>query len=269
MLPRFVSVVAAACLLAAPTWYFFWDPQRSFESSANNGASLTGRSDVEDFSQRRIFFGHMSVGNNILSGLAQVYAAHDVDSPTVIEIEPGEATAVPPDGVMVHALIGKNRDPLGKLSNFEATLRAGLAEQIDVASLKLCYIDILWNTDVKAVFNTYRDTLERLENDFPQVRFVHMTVPLTTGSYGIKDHVKALVGRDDNAARERYNDLIRETYGPDRVFDIADLESTEPDETSDERELFEGYTSDGAHLNAAGSSRIAAAFINFVTEVAS
>lgn len=269
MLSRLVSVVAAACLLAAPTWYFFWDPQRSFSSTADDGAWLTGRSEVENFSQRRIFFGHMSVGNNILSGLDQVYALHEVEAPTVIEVEPGEATAVPPDGVMVHALIGKNRDPVGKMVNFEATLRAGLAEQIDVASLKLCYIDILWNTDVAALFDTYRDTVERLEEDFPEVRFVHMTVPLTTGPYGIKDHVKTLVGRDDNAARERYNDLIRETYGPDQVFDIAALESTEPDGTSAERELFEGYTSDGAHLNAAGSSRIAAEFVNFVAGVGS
>jgi hypothetical protein len=259
--------MAAMCLVGATTWYFFWDPKQSFQSAANDGPTLTERSQVEAFAQSRVFFGHMSVGNNILSGLEQVHAAHDVDPPSTIEVELGEAPELPPDGVLAHALIGDNRDPVGKLANFDRTLRAGLAGQVDVAALKLCYIDILWNTDVGAFFDAYRDTLERLEKDFPDVRFVHMTVPLTTGSYGIRDHLKVLAGRDDNAARERYNELIRETYGPDRVFDIADLESTPPDGTSADRALFEGYTSDGAHLNAAGSARVAAEFINFVADV--
>ena len=267
MLPRLASVMAAVCLLGATTWYFFWDPKPSFQSVSNDGPALTERSDVEAFADGRVFFGHMSVGNNILSGLEQVHAAHGVDPPTAIEIEPGESPTLPADGVLVHALIGENRDPVGKLANFDRTLRAGLAGQVEVAALKLCYIDILWDTDVTKFFDTYRDTLARLENDFPDVRFVHMTVPLTTGSHGIKDHLKVLAGRDDNAARERYNDLIRETYGPDRVFDIAAVESTEPDGTSDGRELFEGYTSDGAHLNAAGSARVAAELINFVADL--
>jgi hypothetical protein len=263
---RLVTAAAAICLLAATTWHFFWDPKPSFEAASNDGASLTEPAAIETFAQERIFFGHMSVGNNILSGLQQVRAIHDVDLPEAVEIEPGEAPSLPPGGMMVHAQIGENRDPSGKFANFERTLRAGVADQVDVAALKLCYIDVLWDTDVTKLFEQYRQMISRLEAAFPDVRFVHMTVPLTTGSHGIKDHLKVLAGRDDNAARERYNDLIRDTYGPDEVFDIAAVESTQPDGSSGERALFEGYTSDGAHLNATGSARVAAEFINFLAD---
>jgi lysophospholipase L1-like esterase len=182
----------------------------------------------------------------------------------VIEIAPGETTVVPADGALVHALIGENRHPVGKLKNFDATLRGGLAEQVDVAALKFCYIDIRWNSDVEDLFARYQDTLAQLESDYPQVRFVHMTVPLTTGPYGVRDHLKVLVGRDDNAARERYNDLMREAYGEEQLFDLARLEATEPDGSVREQQLFGGYSSDGAHLNAAGSEQIAAELVGFL-----
>lgn len=263
VLPRLAAAVVAVGLLGAVTYYFFWDPTPSYESVVDD-ASGTGSSELEVVAERRIFFGHMSVGKNILSGLDQVYASHDVAPPAEVEIAPGDRTALPADGVLVHALIGENRHPVGKLANFDTTLRGGLAEQVDVAVLKFCYIDIRWNSDVEGLFARYRDTLAQLEADYPEVQFVHMTVPLTTGPYGIRDHLKVLVGRDDNATRERYNALMREAYGPDRLFDLAILEATEPDGILSERELFGGYTSDGAHLNAAGSTRIAAEFIGFL-----
>lgn len=266
VLTRLAAAAVAVGLLGATTWFFFWDPTPSYESVVDDGASRAGRSDIDAFAGRRIFFAHMSVGNNILSGVDQVHAAHDVAPPTVIEIEPGDAPALPADGVLVHALIGENRHPIGKLANFDTTLRGGLAEQVDAAALKFCYIDIRWNTDVDALFARYQDTLAQLEADYPEVQFIHMTVPLTTGPYGIRDHLKVLAGRDDNAARERYNALMRDAYGPDRLFDLATFEATEPDGTVGERELFAGYSSDGAHLNAAGSARIAAEFIGFLAD---
>ena len=264
MSPRIIIVLAAVCLLGSTVGYVFWNPTPSYDSVANDGASLTKRTDVEAFAQRRVFFGHMSVGKNLLSGLDEVHAAHEVEPATRIEIAPGESPTLPDDGVLVHALIGENRHPQGKLANFDRTLRAGLAEQVEVAALKFCYIDVRWDTDAKALFETYRDTLDKLEADYPDVRFVHLTVPLTTGPHGIRDQLKDWVGRDDNAARERYNELVRKTYGPDQVFDIAALEASEPDGTTGKRELFGGYSSDGAHLNQAGATRIAAEFVNFL-----
>lgn len=266
VLPFLAAAAVTVGLLGALTYSFFWDPTPSFASVDDDAAASTSRDDLDAAAARRTFFGHMSVGNNILTGMEQVYAAQEVEPPTQIDIAPGDTPRLSDGGVVVHAMIGENRHPVGKLANFDATLRAGLADQVDVAALKFCYIDIRWNSDVDALFERYRTTMARLEADFPRVQFIHMTVPLTTGPYGIRDHLKVLVGRNDNATRERYNALMRETYGPDRLFDIAALEATEPDGTLEKRELFGGYSSDGAHLNEAGSARIAAAFIGFLAD---
>ena len=266
----FVRLAVAAVvvgLAAALTLRAFWDPTPTFEPAADEGATLVEASDLQAFSERRIFFGHMSVGKNILSGLRELAAEHGVGPVAEVEVEAG-ATPVPdlPDGgLLVHALIGENRHPVGKLENFEAMVRGGLGDQVDVAALKFCYVDVSWYTDVEDLFETYRQTMDRLEADFPDVRFVHMTVPLTTGPHGIKDRLKVVLGRDDNAARERYNDLMRAAYGPDQLFDIAAIEAQGPDGATGEPALFGGYSSDGAHLNAAGASLVAAELVNFVT----
>ena len=263
---RLAAVVAAVGVLGAATYSSFWNPTPSFDSVVDDSASRAVPTQLQAVAERRIFFGHMSVGKNILSGMEQVYASHQVAPPPTMQITPGDAPTLTSGGVLVEALIGENRHPVRKLANFETSLRAGLAEQVDIAALKFCYIDIRWNSDVEALFATYRDTLAKLEADYPKVQFVHMTVPLTTGPYGIRDHLKVMVGRNDNVARERYNALMRDTYGPDQLFDLATLEATEPDGVVRERELFGGYSSDGAHLNAAGSARIAAEFVGFLAD---
>ncbi|OLT21962.1 hypothetical protein BJF81_14040 [Ornithinimicrobium sp. CNJ-824] len=245
----------------------WWDPTPSYTAVAAEGAALADVEQLEAVAGQRIFFGHMSVGRNILDGLDRVYAAHEVDPPPVIEIAPGESPDLPQDGLLVHALIGENRHPVGKLKNFDATLRAGLGEQVDVAALKFCYIDIRWNSDVEALFARYQNTLSRLESDYPDVRFVHLTVPLTTGPYGIRDHLKILAGRDDNATRERYNELMRQTYGNGELFDLAKLEATDPEGVLRAPELFSGYSSDGAHLNTVGSERLAAELVGHLADV--
>jgi hypothetical protein len=258
---RLSAVTIVTGVLAAGAVSVWWDPTPSYTAVAAEGAALAEAEQLEAVAQQRIFFGHMSVGENILDGLNRVYAAHDVDPPMVLEIAPGESPDLPSDGFLVHALIGENRHPVGKLENFDATLRAGLGEQVDVAALKFCYIDIRWNSDVEALFSRYQDTLSQLESDYPDVQFVHLTVPLTTGPYGIRDHLKIVAGRNDNAARERYNDLMRQSYGEGELFDLAMLEATDPDGVLRAPQLLSGYSSDGAHLNAVGSERLAAELV--------
>ncbi len=267
MFVRLVATAVVAGLAAALMLLTLWDPTPTFEPAADEGAALVETSDLQAFSERRIFFGHMSVGKNVLSGLREVGAAHGVGPVAEVEIEVGatEMPDLPDGGVLVHALIGENRHPVGKLENFEALVRGGLGDEVDMAALKFCYVDVSWYTDVEDLFETYRETMDRLEADFPDIRFVHMTVPLTTGPHGIKDRLKVVLGRDDNAARERYNDLMRQAYGADQLFDIASIEAKGPDGATGELALFGGYSSDGAHLNAAGASLVAAELVDFVT----
>jgi hypothetical protein len=261
IIPFAVGLVVLG-VLGGISYVFFWDPQPTYRAAPNVAADAVGEDELAAVAAERVFFGHMSVGNNIISGMRELYRAHDVEAPQFVEVGVGEV----PDGdgpAFVHALIGENRHPYRKLENFEAMMRGGMADRVDVAALKFCYSDIRWDTDVQRLFDEYRATMDRLEADYPQVRFVHLTAPLTTGPYGIKDHIKVVVGRNDNAARQKYNELMREAYGPDRLLDVAAVESQAPDGTPS-AELYSGYSNDGAHLNESGSALVAAEFVRML-----
>lgn len=216
-----------------------------------------------------VFFGHQSVGRNILDGVPLVYATAGVDAPQVVE------SATPPtqDAAFAHAYMGTNGDPQSKIDAFGQTLRSGMGTWADAAFLKLCYVDVHDGVDVQAVFDSYQKTMTALEQEFPDVAFLHMTVPLTIEP-GFKEQIKRLLGagdhRRDNLAREQYNALVRAEYGETgRLVDIAAMESTTPSGsqvtgTIDEQTyaaLYRGFTNDGGHLNELGQQVVAAGLL--------
>ena len=218
-----------------------------------------------------MFFGHQSVGMNILGGIPAVFAEHGVAAPAI-----AEGRTAPPggDGFVQHATIGENVKPLSKIEDFDAAIRAGVGEQVDVALMKLCYVDIEPKTDVDSVFAAYSSTMAALERDFPDVTFVKVTVPLTTEPGGVsklKDRVsgQGSPGAAANTARQRFNDRIRTEYAGDHLFDLAAVESTTPDgsrvggtyQGTTYFSLYSGYASDDGHLNEEGSRRAAGAWL--------
>lgn len=213
----------------------------------------------------RVFFGHQSVGMNILDGIPAVYEGRAPEPPVIVE------TSSPPEGPAVaHAFVGKNTDPFGKLADAERLLAAGLGSWADVALIKFCYVDVTSDTDVPGLFADYERTMRELEAAHPDTAFLYVTVPLTTAP-GFSDKVKGLVGRGsrsaaDNAAREQFNDLLRRQYGDTgRIFDLAAIESTAPDGSRitgqvDGRTyyaLYAGYAADEGHLTPAASAMVA------------
>lgn len=261
---RLAIGVAAVGILGAVSLYFLWDPKRSYDPAPDAAASTITTETLDQAAEARVFFGHMSVGKNVLSGVSEVYTAKGMTQPEVVEIPiAGSVPAGGGEGAIVHTLIGENGDPRGKLGNFDSMLRSGVADQVDVALLKFCYVDIRWNTDVDALFAEYKQTMADLERDYPNVRFLHATAPLTVGPEGIKDHLKAALGRDDNAARARYNELIRSNFDADQVFDLAAVEATSPGGEA-LTSLYPGYSSDGAHLNASGASKAAVVLLEMI-----
>lgn len=220
-------------------------------------------------SERRAFFGHQSVGKNVLGGVPAVYAEAGLPAPEVVDL--GARASLPGSGpVLAHAYLGQNGDPLGKIRDFDARLRGGLGDQVDVAAMKLCYLDITGATDLDEVFATYRDTVAALERDFPAVRFVHVTTPVKTEPVDLKWRAKEVLGRaNDNAARERYNALMRSEYADVDLLDLAAIEATGPDGVlttvpHDGRQhlaLDPAWAHDPGHLNAAGSKAAASHFL--------
>ncbi len=232
--------------------------------------------DLADVADLRIFFAHQSVGGNILDATPAVFDAAGLAVPEIVETEDAAAVTGP---MIVHAYVGENRDPIGKITEFDRMMRSGMGEAVDVAVLKLCYIDVRDDTDVDEIFDLYSETLAALERDFPDVTFLYVTVPLTTEFGGAtqraKQRIKDLLGRDnlyvpaDNVAREELNALIRAEYGATgRLFDIAAIQATDLDgnrrvRSHDGSEYFameDVISSNPGHLNSAGGEVIASAF---------
>jgi hypothetical protein len=236
------------------------------------GGTQISATDLEQVARTRVFFGHQSVGRNILDAVPAVFSAHGVQAPP---IEQRRTATEASGGYIAEALIGENTKPLQKIQDFDAVMRSRPGLEVDVAVVKLCYIDIVPGTEVDAVFTAYRESMAALERDFPHITFVKATVPLTTRLSTLTKLKQRLRGNDDaygaaaNARRERLNELIRKEYGGDDLFDLAAVESTAPDgsRVSGRHQgqpyfaLYDGYASDVGHLNAEGSRRVATAWL--------
>jgi hypothetical protein len=233
-------------------------------SAAANAADPGLHADLERLAREKIYFGHQSVGANLLQGVADLAAEEAVP---VRIVRADRASDVPP-ATFGHTFVPENGAPLQKLKNFRAALGSA---PVDVALLKFCYVDIEAGTDVQALFVAYRQTLAELRKSHPATVFVHVTLPLTSEPTGWRALARRLLGRApdglaENVRREEYNRMLRAAFaGREPLFDLARIESTAPDGTA-VRERWRGiaapalapqYTEDGGHLNAEGRRRAA------------
>jgi hypothetical protein len=211
---------------------------------------------------KRIFFGHKSVGDNILAGMRELMLADPRLKLNIVRSANPESIAGP---ALIESHVGQNGNPQSKTREFAAILEQGMAAQGGIAMLKYCYADINALTDVSRMFESYRGRIRELKERYPLLRIVHATVPLTTVEPAPKEWVKSMIGkktaRAANAKRHEFNQLLRAEYaGTDPVFDLAAIESTRPDGS---RAYFQRgdatiemlapeYTTDGGHLNETG-----------------
>lgn len=239
----------------------------SSSSAPSSAATRTPHSEtiqsyVATAVRQRVFFGHQSVGFNVMKGINQLFRANGAGTPEYVDLDKKEPV---PDrtsrGFVVHNKIGTNGQAFTKIAEFDALIRGGLADQLDVALFKLCYVDIDARTNVDAIFRKYRAVLRELERDFPGLAFVHATVPLQADAAAA------------NITRARLNTMLRREYGKSgRLWDIAALESTDPKGRKvggkSYEALFRGYASDGAHLNEQGGQVVAADLLRVIAHIA-
>jgi hypothetical protein len=206
-----------------------------------------------------VFFGHQSVGDNIIGGINELKNVSYSDEFRIMELK-SKLDIVRP--VFAHAFIGKNTDPKSKIDDFTNLLKSGIADSIDIAFMKFCYVDFNKKTQVDELFEYYQIRTDSLQRRFPNLKIIHWTVPLTIKPNGIKGLAKGILGMDDNEYRNRFNKLIRKHYIAVEIFDIAELESRFSNGALNKSIfgvpcLIHEYTTDGRHLNENGSAFIA------------
>jgi hypothetical protein len=228
--------------------------------------------------EKKIYFGHMSVGNNIVEGVQDLTKEFPFIRLTVVESNSPSSFDRP---LFAHSSIGINEDPKSKIDDFVHLMDSGLGSKAEIAFFKLCYIDILSATDADDVFNRYKNAMGLLKKKYPKVTFVHVTAPLRLVQTGFLVPIKKIIGRPvggyaDNIKRSRYNELLRQEYkGKDPIFDLARIESTYPDGRRFEfdsggksyESLVADYTNDGGHLNEYGRKIVAAQLLVFLASL--
>lgn len=235
------------------------------EMMSNSPSLSLSRQQWDAARSRTVFFGHQSVGDNILDGLRQIAEAERWPAFNIVEAQAGSTVNGP---ALLHSKVGQNGDPTSKLTGFRRALEGRAGAAPEVAVVKFCFWDIRSETDVDAVFASYRETLDALGREFPGVTFMHATVPLVVEDRdwraGVRRLLRMAVPTDgDNAAREALNRKIRGAYGSGgALFDIAALEQAAGVERGSKVPyLADEFSSDGAHLNHAGRQTVAAGLV--------
>ncbi len=234
-----------------------------------------------NLAKKNIFFGHQSIGFDIIEGIKNLLK----ENPRInLKIIYGNFTTNLHSPVLAHYKIGHNGDPMSKISNFADVMTKNNNNTIDIAFFKFCYIDFTYNSNIKSIINSYKTCILTLQHICPETTLIHFTVPLTFTKTGIKTWIKQLLRKnyiweyDDNIQRSRFNDLLRQEFKDSgHLFDLAAIESTFPNGercsfTRNGRvnySLVPDYTSDGSHLNKLGRKKVAEQLLILLAGVSS
>ncbi len=234
----------------------------------------------EKLSQKKIFFGHQSVGFNIIDGIRDLMKEYPQIKLNIVETSDSKDFN---SGIFAHSRVGKNTEPDTKIADFTNYIDQGIGKDADAAALKFCYVDIMSKTDVQQVFDEYVKAVEDLKTKHPNLTIIHFTAPLTANQTSWKTWIKKIMGKKDiweytdNVKRNQYNELLVAKYkGKEPIFDIAAIESTKPDGARNAYEydgktyysMVPEYTGDGGHLNVQGRKQVAAQLlITLINEI--
>jgi hypothetical protein len=234
----------------------------------------------EKLAQKKIYFGHRSVGNNILDGIKDVMKENPKIRLNIVETTDQADFNV---GLLGHSPIGDNGDPISKINAFADIIENGLGKKVDIASLKFCFADFTAKTkDITNIFNDYKNTMSQLKEKYPRSSFVHFTVPLVILKTTWKTWIKIFLRKeeiweyDQIIIKNKFNNLIRNEYdGKEPIFDIAEIESTYPDGSRSTftrngkiyYSLVPQYSRDGAHLSKSGRKIVAEQFLIFLANL--
>jgi len=192
------------------------------------------------------FFNHKSIGNNILDGLADLEMQDPGRYAISVQYSSGTAAGIN------HYQAGSNGQPLSKVSGFAGLVKDGH----DVGMMKFCVGDFEpWTSyDAGDIWLAYRNMMIEQQAAHPDTVLVWWTSPLTTQS-----DARGL------ASFTEFNGYVRAYVNANGgvLFDIADIESHDsngnPISAGGYEAMWNGYSTDGAHLNEAGRQRVASA----------
>ena len=236
---------------------------------------------------KKIFFGHQSVGENIVDGIKR-FGQEFPQAKLRVLLFDGISSLNGPG--FYHAPIGRNHEPLSKVDHFVNIIKQVPNQGFDLAFFKFCFVDINASVQVGTLFEYYSKNMEWLRKHYPKTCFIHITVPLLKRpESSIFQRLKIILKKvtlrkednffDDahNIARHDFNELLRKWCREKKepLFDLAQVESTFPDgkRCSFEKDgkifysLVPRYTDDGGHLNEFGKRIVAEKLLIYLSSL--
>lgn len=236
----------------------------------------------EKLAGKKIFFGHQSVGYNIIDGITDILSERDYIKLNIIESREPSAFD---KSVFAHSQAGMNTKPFSKIERFVEIMDSGVGSKVDMAFFKFCYVDIMRDSEPQKIFNDYSAALEGLKQRYPNTKFLHVTVPIRSTPKGarkyLKQAVKLFVGKpgffEDNIKRHSYNKLLSDAYSKTGFFfDLARVEAVNSSGfgcyalkgQQKVSVMAPEYTEDGGHLNGPGRKKAAEQLLIILAEIA-
>jgi hypothetical protein len=225
-----------------------------------------------------VYFQHASVGGNVCAGidaLALASPRYASGRASWASDYSGDSWSPGYDASWYDSHDGLGDDQRGnpgaalKVSYFFESMSGSLADKVDVAMFKFCFIDSpggdYFPGTAAELFASAKSTMEALEAAHPGVDFVWWTMPIETAQAGAK------------AERQLYNDAVRAYCLANRewLLDIAALESHDDSgqaivDSSGRELLYDGYAAalDDSHLNSMGELKLAKAYWKLLALIA-
>lgn len=227
----------------------------------------------QELAKKKIYFGHQSVGFNIVDGMQAVMKEHPEIQLNIVE----SRNNMDPGGAFVHSKIGENRKPVTKINDFVKVINQDFGVTPDAAALKFCYVDAHDKIDINDLFQQYKEAMSTLKKEHPDLVIIHFTMPLRTQPISWKTKAKLFLGKEpwefaDNIKRNQFNQLLSKEYQEESLFfDIAWFEAMAENGTiigfkykgKEYLAMNPKFSSDGGHLNEEGRRIVAEALLVF------
>jgi hypothetical protein len=109
---------------------------------------------IKALDSKKVFFGHASVGYNVIEGIENIKA--NSDRFKLITVQELKENVVADKPGIYHAKNGKNSFPKTKVEAFRTFLEENKrGSQFDIAFFKFCYVDIHKESNVQEIFDYY------------------------------------------------------------------------------------------------------------------
>ena len=147
---------------------------------------------LNKLSEKRIFFGHRSVGNNILQGIDDILTQYPGINLKILKYEEVKSSK---DNGIIHAWIDQNGSPQSIAEDYTRMVEKLPGKEMDFALIR--FTPWYGKKDMDEILKDYTIAIEQLKQRHSKTVFIHGTFPLNHSKTSFKTWIKKLTGKKE------------------------------------------------------------------------